>query len=541
MINLLVIDDEKIIRTGISENIAELELFDSIQCAKNGLDALSLCEEHFFDAMIIDLMMPKMDGLAFLRVLQKEDPNGNFSRTVKIILSGYDDFSFAQETIKYGVSEFILKPLAPAEVRNVAADLYQKALLNKQSMENILHMERALNQHLPDIMGLFFKDIFSGSLSSEEIAVKCKELALPVDQRVFQVAVASASKISPTTNLSARLSREELIRHMPAQQVKDAISILFADRDDFFTFTLHDKKIAFAFFAPCAIAQEIIDELAAYCRQEYDLSLSAALGAETDSIANLRTSYLEACFALRYSSFEHEGRSSIKKISEVRRFAGANLNLNQIIDLHVNLKLGNKKRVHALLEEQLGTLRDDLQKCKPENLQALAMGVAFACISVFGEINVEVNDKYISDYEEMLNCNLAAADLEECRWQLYRMVDQVLEYTKDIPSGSGKNLLEQAKRIAFSEYSKNISISTVAERLGVSRNYLGHLFKKNEGVPFSEFLNKVRISEAQNLLKDPAIKIFEISELVGIKDPYYFSLLFKKYTGCSPSAFRKKL
>lgn len=541
MISLLVIDDETIIRNGLAESIGELGLFDSILCAKNGLEALELCREHSFSAMIIDLMMPKMNGMEFLKALQDENPNGNFSQSVKIVLSGYDDFSFAQETIKYGVAEFILKPLAPAQIPEIASDLFTKASRHKKNIETISNMQRTLDLHLPDILSVFFQDVFSGRLSTQEIRTKCKELSLPFDGRIFQAAVLTISKISPTTNLSARLSREELLKHIPVQKVKDALAFLFPGQADYFAFPVQDKKMAFAFFAPGSIATELLGKLTSYCRTEHDLLLISGIGMEADCITELRTSYLEACFALRYSSFDRGSQPSMKKISDVRRYASANLNLNQIIDLHVNLKLGNKKRVHALLEEQLLAVGDDPQSCKPESLQALIMGVAFACISVFGEINVEVNNKYINDYEEMLNYDLKVTDKEECRVQIFHMIDQVLEYTKNTSSGSGKKLLEQAKKIAFAEYSDNISIAGVAERLGVSRNYLGQLFKKNEGISFSEFVNKVRVSEAQNLLKDPSLKIFEISEKVGINDPYYFSLIFKKYTGCSPSEFRKKI
>ena len=107
MYKILVVEDEKILRDGIYEEFDSMGIFE-ISSASNGLEALEMLRQQTFDGIVLDIKMPKMDGLELLSQMSKE----NIS-PVKIVISGYDEFEYAQKAIKYGVIEYVLKPFMP--------------------------------------------------------------------------------------------------------------------------------------------------------------------------------------------------------------------------------------------------------------------------------------------------------------------------------------------------------------------------------------------------------------------------------------------
>ena len=141
MFNILVADDEKLLREGMCRAIDSLKLFQSFT-ASSGLEALAIMRDHVIDAMLLDISMPDMNGIELMRTLST-----HARRPVVVIISGYEDFAYAQQALTYGALDYVLKPIDSDDVREIGRRLF--SIIDERTREQAQNEKmRALIQEL---------------------------------------------------------------------------------------------------------------------------------------------------------------------------------------------------------------------------------------------------------------------------------------------------------------------------------------------------------------------------------------------------------
>jgi two-component system response regulator YesN len=268
-----------------------------------------------------------------------------------------------------------------------------------------------------------------------------------------------------------------------------------------------------------------------------DISTSIAISAMHNSFAQLGQAYLEACQGLRYSFYCQGGEPVF--YTELEKYRVDN-------DETLNLL-----KINRLLSKCLDTL-------DKEGLETLFKGI----IKEIESKNISRNHAYDLCYDliSVINTQLKKEEVEEILIEekgLYGSIDKLNNKTEVINwiTNLRKRLIAlleqqkinehlfligQAKKYIHQHFSEDISLNDVARVINISPGYLSSLFKEVEEVGFNEYITGLRIEEAKRLLRNSNEKIYQISEMIGYNNPYYFSRVFKRMTGQTPSEFRAK-
>ena len=140
MFNILVVDDEKLLREGMCRAIDSLNQFQSFT-AGSGVEALSIMRDHVIDCMLLDISMPDMNGIDLMRTLSTMP-----HRPIVVIISGYEDFSYAQQALTYGALDYVLKPIDADDVREIGRRLYVALDSQKREQEQIERMHALIKE-----------------------------------------------------------------------------------------------------------------------------------------------------------------------------------------------------------------------------------------------------------------------------------------------------------------------------------------------------------------------------------------------------------
>ncbi len=195
MYKLLVADDEMIIRRGIVNQIRREQADDfEVYEAKNGEEAVRLAAEEKVDALILDIKMPKLDGIGVLKELQKRG-----IRVPSAILSGYNEFDYAQQALGYGVLKYILKPVVPdkiSEITNLLKEFLDRRSRETEELERLRVEYRKARSRQKE---KFFFDLLNSELSEREIGEQSRLLEISFDEPYYQIAVLGVRKYNPVS------------------------------------------------------------------------------------------------------------------------------------------------------------------------------------------------------------------------------------------------------------------------------------------------------------------------------------------------------
>lgn len=182
MLKVFLVEDEFVVREGIKNNIDWVgEGFRFYGEAADGELAYPLIQSEQPDIIITDIRMPFMNGLELSRLVKKELPQSKI-----IILSGHEEFSYAQEAIKIGVTEYLLKPIDGAELVKVVKRVGQQIILDRMEKENIERYRHEMEENEIDVKRRLFNEIIGGSLSIATILERGKERWNPPYRRCGQ-------------------------------------------------------------------------------------------------------------------------------------------------------------------------------------------------------------------------------------------------------------------------------------------------------------------------------------------------------------------
>ena len=516
MYKVLIVDDEQIIRNGLYQLIPWESLgIGGVFTASCAREALEIARKNRPDILLTDICMPEMDGLEMTRLMLGILPGLKI-----IVLTGHDDFKYAQKSCSLGVSDFILKPvdernlvrsikLQVERLRGETGSALRYSLLNRRSM---LEKQQELEESL--------KQLTEKSVDRPEIARITEELN-PSDGSDYQVAVT-------VPDISAG-SVWEQHGHLLLMSVKSFFIKLIDANNAGWTFEDRRGNIVVIFFInpKCAAPAEQIAKLQDIVGVEFDVALKVGMGPVVERIADIRSSYDQArenslsvsptansCIEERV---QEEGLKSAEKTAFYKEKILDNFHDVEAVKEYIK-KFINEIRSSGLLKSAAVEKYYDMASAfywKYLTATGNAVdGKLEALISTFQSSDIENCGVFL----EIFIIKLAYSN----RKQMHEIVLAATQYIN-------RNLTE------------DLTVFSLAEQFHVARNYFSRLFKKEMGEGCNEYITRKRTEKAKQLLAESKLRTYEIAEQVGYHDTNYFSLAFKKNTGVSPKEFRESL
>lgn len=514
-INLLVVDDEVQIRAGIEKGIRWGELgITKVRSAPNGVEALEIIKAGQADILITDIRMPGMDGLELARKAKEAQENIHI-----IILSGFSEFEYAKQAISIGVKDYLLKPIKVKELTDNVAGIVRK-LQEEADMESLKRRqeeEQALARHIllknQDENGFLklikeyadlnkedkvlcvlmepdTRDISEESAARERVSCLLKEEA---ENYQFDFVISLSKRILYVARMDLSRSRQDVIwRVRKLVQEYNRIS--------------QEKKqstISAAVYRNCSVVDlaEAVDSCIQLLNKRLCLGVGVVILFEENAI-EVKNFYIENEEEIRQYiiGFQYEDAHQFieRHFRKMKEMGISSYDLVKGVCLTLKQLLFRYIRETGL----------DAEKVLDKNQNVM----------------LEVPDLFtIEEYENWI-CNL-----------YYLVLKGVSEHTDRNVS----NTVMAAVAYISTHYQEELTVDELSAYVNKSNNYFSYLFKKEMKVSFVEYLNRYRVEQACTLLETTLDLAGEIGMKVGFKDEKYFSAVFKKVMGCSPTHYRK--
>ncbi|MHA0856839.1 response regulator transcription factor [Paenibacillus sp. CMAA1364] len=503
MYKVFIVDDEPFIIEGLYDIIDWAELgMEIIGHAENGLDALKALQTTPADILITDISMPLMNGLDLIRSVQEYLP-----QLKVIVLSGYDEFSYVKEGLTLGIENYLLKPINIEEFE-ATLNLIVEKLYNSNETHGV-------NEHSMMIL----RDHVINRWMRKQIS------PLEFKERVDMLGIAVHTQHVLVSLLRLEHSNDEVFQSiLSALNGYDNI-IAFRDMDG-------DIGLVFSFddLDQGKIDVEVTHtELISLLSDHYAIHLASGSIEKTEQGAH--DSYTNAKKVQEYFMiFPNRDMISYEDIKDRESNSERHLHMNW--NEYVKLMMGkNKEELIQLVEEDFKTIQQ-IEGISPSYVQDVAM----EWIIRFKMQLEEIQHTDLSDmYQKYLDQIRYVSSIEE----LIDIMKDVVTVTVDSLTHDMKSpIVSQVLKYIDESYDKDLSLKTLGELYNIHPVYLGHLFNKEVGESFAEYINRYRIEKAKDLLRSTQMKVQEISRTVGYWETGYFYKQFKKYVGISPKEYK---
>lgn len=549
MYKLILADDEEDVREGLLSLIDWGSLgYAVMETAENGREAAELVEKHTPDVVVTDIQMPFMSGLQLSEWIREQYP-----ATKIIILTGYEEFEYAQKAVRLGIDEYVLKPFSAGEL----AEILQKVKLQLDEemaeKENVQLLTEHYRKNLPILQSLFLSSLVSRRLQEAEIREKCEHYDLNLSGDRYLVSAiridSAAVRREPggtgefengrSSSVSLKDTNDTQLQLFAVFNIAEEIVRLHpGDR----AFIHHDEVVILSLAEPNLKDQlaertlQLLEEIRFSVERFLKLTVTIGAGSEVEHLSELASSYEEAVKALDYRVIL--GGNKVIWIEDVETRQTVPLSMDELKEKELVrcLKVGSDQELTSLLEELFSALADS--KASYQDFQVYLLEMLTGVIKVAKDVHVDL-DKLFGEGAGFLGEFVKFSHADEAKaWFLDVCMKLKHSIATDRQSSYNK-LVDEAKEYILAHYGDHeISIAKVCQHLHISTGYFSNIFKKETKTTFVNYLMGVRMDAAQDLLATTDLKAFEIAERVGFADPNYFSFCFRKKFGISPKEYR---
>lgn len=526
MYTIIVADDEEELRKALIRRINWEETgFQLIGEAENGAEALELVEKLEPDLLLTDVRMPFMSGIELARAVREIRPTMQIA-----FLSGYDDFSYAQQAIQYNIVSYMLKPISSAELTEELKKI--KVIIDQKFDEfKKISIEKEKQSVVSFLMPLLL-DSFQDNMTEERNEALLREACARglIDdikaKLCYSVLVTSfynkeGHNLTTESSINAVDSiLKKYIKHASFYSDGRIISLLVATKAGLNKY-LH------------IIVEDIIQSV----RRIMGLSATIGVSRIVPKLINGREAYIEAMNAMDYSQISKSGVHFIADIERTENFDHEMVQLT-INELESLMRGGTKQELETYLRELFLSIKTN--KVSSVTIQPLIIQLVaaiFRIVYAVADGEAVQNLQSISPLQGQVVYDKANNTLEKYIEFCLTAKELVAEQRKK----SSSQICDRAIEIIETNYmDSELSLVSMSEEISVSPNYLSALIKKSTGSTFIDLLTKKRIGIAKELIVGTDMKIREIAEKCGYNDQHYFSYCFKKYEGLSPNSCRRQ-
>ena len=537
-IKVFLVEDEMVIRRGIKNSI-DWEKEGYIFCgeASDGELAYPMIIKEKPDILITDIRMPFMDGLELCKLVKKELPN------IKIlILSGYDEFDYAKEAIRLGVTEYLLKPISSGKLLEALNGVSESIRREKEDKDLVRKYMEEMRENTEHEKQKFFEQMIAGNLSMADALETGEKYEMNLSARMYNLLL-----FRFTLGEENRKSGELL------GEAEYAIEKLTERLEYVFEFQRGVEGWAFLLMADneeqmSERVKELSKDLEEIMKNYSTIAYFGGIGQPVARLRELEESFREAERALA-ARFTME-LNQIISVEDIRMAQ----NVDTLDDIEIT-SFGEIEKTRTMLEKFLNNGAEDeidefvdvyINELSEENLKSVLMRQyiimdAYIVMMSFCEKFEGIEGEMQAQSEELKNSMKTIQTLEEIKNYIRMLLKKIIG-VRDTISGRGySDIIEIAKdQIRKTYMSDEISLNTIAAEVGMSPSYFSSIFSKEMGKTFVEYLTEIRMDRAKELLMCSSMKTSEIGYEVGYKDPHYFSYIFKKTQNCTPKEFRAR-
>lgn len=541
MLKIFLAEDEVIVRETIKRMIPWEDLgFELVGEAADGEMALPLLIKQQPDLLITDIKMPFMDGLTLAKLAKKEIPELKV-----VILSGYDDFNYAKQAINIGVEDYLLKPITKNALIERLTEIRGKYEHERTQKEYYEKFHREMQAYEKNSSRDFFEALVSGSLDMMELYKKAEKLGLDVVAEAYNILIFT---MNCNDDFSGR-------REGYSSWEAESLEML----EDFFAghpFAMLFRSNIFSYAVLIKGDKEGIEENTRLCVEELRKILNrrgdrrqwfVAAGQPVERLSQIQKSYHSAsrAFSQRYLYNENILHYNEMESMEKQSASDEGNEYLQKVDVNaLNPAILQKFLSNGLLEETENFVKDYFRAIGQEPLESLVfrsyvtLNVRFSVISFLKELGCDTGILESENSEETLT--ESGKSLESAVAYAEKVISQAITLRDQNSGNKNKSILKSAIEFIDSNYmEEDISLNKVANVANVSANHFSALFSQNMGQTFIEYLTSLRMNKAKEYLRCTGMRSSEIAGKVGYKDAHYFSYLFKKTQGMTPSDYRK--
>ncbi len=517
MYKVLIVDDEVFVRKGLIGLMDWSKLnFEICGEAENGEQALALIERLAPELVIVDIRMPMLDGLELIRQVKTEGAH----QPLFVILSGYPDFSYAQQAFRYNVSDYILKPVDEQELtaalKKTAHTLNQKQLL-------LMTKEKPL-------VATVIESLLQSEPDEQVLARIAHSLDLPPASSYTYV-IAEIQDLLP----------HGTVDYMPALQ---ACFIRFFQQEGQ-TLLLHVRAYnQYGLIVPRLwMDRQSADERTSYVKlltmleKELDTSIALFVGLKANHLKNITASgaSAEECLNYRFS----EASDRLFMAAELREVSLYYFDVDE--ELHGKLMYeveANRREGFALaIDTIFMTFRE--RRFAPGAVANTIRRILIAVINIIRQL--EGNEKELARLEDLLEWQTKYRNTSQLKDIFLQFIEEAAAYIACKRGEKSEGNIEKIKKYIDGHYRENIYLKGIAADFHLNPVYLGQLFRKHYGVYFNEYLLSLRVEEAKRLLRQTKKRVYEIAETVGFQNADYFATQFEKLENMTPTDYRNKM
>lgn len=531
MYRILIVDDEPLILAGISSMIT----WENYDCtivgkATNGPSAHKMILELHPDIVITDIRMPAMNGLELVEACKNDGCSFAF-----IVLTNLEEFPLVKKALSLGASDYLVKIEMNEEAIVKALERAKESCRLLASSKNHELYTTLIKDKEEDLLKNGLRHLLIDNDSNYQFSEEILQKYL----RPF-VMVLSATPSNINCWIEEKRVHLQQIQHQ-IQEIVGGIASRF-----FQSYCLMEYgSNSFLFVASLRQESDFFKTMEDFCPRltialKTYFELSAVYGISTlkSCMSELPAGLKEALIALEYYYYDSTSPIVFYNGQHYHVSSAKKFNINMFKkDISSSISQNDSARLEEIFNKIICLFSEN----KPGKEQATS-----ACINIYTYLYsfFETDDNsyedifpYTMNIAEQLNHFNSLSDI--LTW-LQSFCGKLCQLLYDRKSTRSDKLVEQAKAYIEIHYKEKLTLSDISENLNISASHLSSTFKKLTGITLSDYIAHAKIEHAKELIDTHKFLMYEISDILGFDNPYYFSKVFKKVTGISPREYESR-
>ena len=528
---IMLVDDEEEVRKAMIRQMDWERLgFTVVGDAENGQEALEKLEQLEPEVIMTDIRMPYMDGLTLTARIREKYPS------IKILIfSGYDDFEYAQQAIKLNVTEYILKPVNGEELAEILNRIKISLDQEIEQRRNFDSLRESYLGSLPILRELFLNDLVRRTTDVDLVTPKLREYGIDIlDARKWLAAVIHIEDLK-RTETPVFSNHQELIPISVRGLAEDHLRpycrfAIFNSMDGITVIAAIDENNTQTGL------MNLFNDICKESRRVLEVTITVGVGHRSDALQEISRSYQTAVDALGYRAIVGVGK--VIYINDVEPVSRGKLQLDGKgeAELITAIKFGPKEMIETVIQNMANRMED--AKVHASQYQVYMLSIVNCMIQMMQQYDLNMDDMFGEGFQ-YLDALAGGYSREKFASWMIPIACRMNETMNQERDNTTKKVILEAKEYIQEHYSNpDLSVEMLCRHLHMSPAYFSTVFKRETGQTYVNYLTEVRLDKAVDLLNETSDKTYVLAEKVRYQEQNYFSYVFKKKYGVSPTKYR---